>query len=279
MTPTAPFVRFATLWIQLTGTRCNLACVHCLNASSPGEPWLPAMTAGAIARHIGDAERLGVKEIYLTGGEPFLHPDIMAIVGTALAVAPTTVLTNGTLISEPRADALAALAAAARYSLEIRVSLDEADEASNDRVRGRDAFDKAVTALRRLHARGLLPILTATEIGGGGPGAYERFRALLLSLGIDKPRVKILPVFRLGRLARDGDPPLTEAMLDGFDRSVLQCADSRVVASGGVYACPILAGLDVARLSTDRLEDSFGPAPLSHPACVTCYETGMTCRN
>jgi hypothetical protein len=51
------------------------------------------------------------------------------------------------------------------------------------------------------------------------------------------------------------------------------------VAAGGVYACPILAGLDGARLSTGSLADSFRAAPLYHPACVTCRRTGMTCRN
>ncbi len=33
------------------------------------------------------------------------------------------------------------------------------------------------------------------------------------------------------------------AMLQGFDFSLLQCSETRVVAEGGVYACPILAGL------------------------------------
>ena len=52
-----------------------------------------------------------------------------------------------------------------------------------------------------------------------------------------------------------------------------------MVAAGGVYACPILAGLPGARLSTGSLAESFRPAPLYHPACVTCHQTGMTCRN
>ena len=56
-------------------------------------------------------------------------------------------------------------------------------------------------------------------------------------------------------------------------------ADARVVAAGGVYACPILAGLPGARLSTGSLAESFRPAPLYHPACVTCRRTGMSCRN
>jgi hypothetical protein len=108
---------------------------------------------------------------------------------------------------------------------------------------------------------------------------YQRFRDFLQAQGVTKPRVKILPVFAIGRLEeRDGER-LTEEALEGFDRGQLQCAETRVVASGGVYACPILAGLPGARLSDGSLEASFRAAPLYHPACVTCHRTGMTCRN
>ena len=141
---------------------------------------------------------------------------------------------------------------------------------------------RAVAAITRLYARGLLPIVTATEIlsdRGGAVSLYQSFREFLIGLGIDKPRVKIMPVFALGRLERDGDAILTAEALQGFDRATLQCADARVVAAGGVYACPILAGLPGARLSTGSLVDSFRPARLYHSACSTCHQTGMSCRN
>jgi MoaA/NifB/PqqE/SkfB family radical SAM enzyme len=281
--PRAPFVHLTALWIQITGTWCNLECTHCLNASGPKDPWLEPLDVDLARRAIAEADRLGVKEIYFTGGEPFLHREILPLLALSLSVAPTTVLTNGTVITEVMADALAALAGAAAYSLEIRVSLDHVDPDLNDHVRGPGAWAKAVRAVRRLNDRGLVPIVTATEIlgagGADGPGLYQRFRDFLLAQGVGKPRVKILPVFPVGRReARDGER-LTEEALDGFDRRQLQCAETRVVAAGGVYACPILAGLPGARLSEASLEASFRETPLYHPACVTCHQTGMTCRN
>jgi AdoMet-dependent heme synthase len=279
--PLAPFVRLNTLWIQLTGTWCNLECIHCINASGPDEPWLKPLSPHVVREALAEGERLGVREIYFTGGEPFLHAQALPLLGAGLAVAPTTVLTNGTLLTEAVADALQALAGRARYSLEIRVSLDDVDEARNDRVRGAGAFAKTVAALRRLEARGLLPIVTATEIlkTETSGGMYERFRAFLLGIGIARPRVKIIPVFAVGRLEGRETARLVEADLEGFDRATLQCAEARVVADGGVYACPILAGLPGARLSAGSLVDSFRPAPLYHAACVTCHQTGMSCRN
>jgi AdoMet-dependent heme synthase len=277
--PTVPFTRLTTLWVQITGTWCNLECTHCINASGPEDPWLKPLDADTVRQAILSAERLGVKEIYFTGGEPFLHREILPLLGAALEAAPTTVLTNGTAITERMADALAALSRRTPYSLEIRVSLDDTDREANDRIRGEGAWDKAVQAIRRLHARGLLPIVTATEVSAERGDLHERFRRFLLGLGIDKPRVKIMPLFPIGRMQGGDELRLSEAMLEGFDRSLLQCAETRVVAAGGVYACPILAGLPGARLSTGRLEAAFRPAPLYHPACVTCHRTGMTCRN
>ena len=282
-TPVAPFSHLSTLWVQVTGTWCNLRCVHCLNASGPKDPWLKSLDTETVKRSIKEAESLGVKEIYFTGGEPFLHQDILKLLAFSLQVAPTTVLTNGTLITEKVSDALATLARVSPYSLEIRISVDDIEAAQNDRIRGKGAFAKAVRAIQLLHARGLLPILTATEILQdelpAGSGMYERFRHFLGSLGIDKPRVKIIPVFPVGRMATVGGPRLTEEMLQGFDFSLLQCSETRVVADGGVYSCPILAGLPEARLSEGSVQESLTPCRLYHPACVTCYQTGMTCKN
>jgi len=247
--PRAPFLRLSTLWIQITGTWCNLECVHCINASGPADPWLKPIHPDVARRAIREAEDLGVKEIYFTGGEPFLHTEMLALLCDALEVAPTTVLTNGTLIDDAMADALAARARRATYSLEIRVSLDDTDPETNDRVRGAGSFSRAVAAIVRLNDRGLLPIVTATEIASAehpGEGMYERFRDFLIA---------------------------------GFDRGLLQCSESRVVGDGGVYACPILAGLPGARLTEGTLKESFVDAPLYHPACVTCVQTGMTCKN
>lgn len=279
--PVAPFARLSTLWIQVTGSWCNLECSHCINASGPRDPWLRPLDGATVRRAIREAEALGVKDVYFTGGEPFLHQEILALLAAALEAAPTSVLTNGTAINEAAADALASLAARSRYSLEIRVSLDDVDRERNDRVRGAGAWARAVQAIRRLDARGLLPIVTATEVlaGEASAGLYESFRDFLVALGVEKPRVKVMPVFPVGRRAGRGGERLTEERLEGFDRSLLQCAEARVVADGGVYACPILAGLPGARLSTGSLAESFRPTPLYHPACVTCHETGMSCRN
>lgn len=289
--PQAPFRHLQALWFQLTGTLCNLECVHCFIACSPTNYRLKFLETETIYRYLDEAAQLGVREIYFTGGEPFLHRQILPILERALHMAPTTVLTNGTLITVAVADALGALQAASRYSLEVRVSLDDVDEARNDAVRGRGALRKALRALHLLQARGLVPIVAVTEYlydshggssqPGEGSGFYQKFRDFLIANGITKPRLKVIPVFAMGQL--DGTVPLptyvTPEMMQGFDATTLQCTSSRIVATGGVYACPILVGEARALLSPDSLLDAQQPCTLYHTACHTCYVTGMTCAN
>ena len=276
MTPTVPLTRLSAVWIQVTGTWCNLRCTHCLNASGPVDPWLAPMAADEVRWHVEEAARLGVREVYFTGGEPFLHPRILELLGHALERLPATVLTNGTLITERVADRLADLADRSRYSLEVRVSLDDPDREANDRVRGPGAFDRALRAIARLQRRGLPAILTATDLGS--PALYERLRTLLRGAGVSKPRVKLLPLFPVGRAPNAG-PPLDAGEVDGRDLGRLQCADSRTITAGGIYACPILAGLPEARLDASALAQARSPVALTHAACRVCVETGASCRN
>jgi AdoMet-dependent heme synthase len=281
MTTTVPFRTLSAVWIQVTGTWCNLRCTHCINASGPVDPWLAPMAAQDVARHVDEAARLGAREVYFTGGEPFLHPLILELLDHALERLPATVLTNGTLIGERTADRLADMAGRARYSLEIRVSLDDPDRETNDRVRGRGAFDRALGAIARLHRRGVPAILTATDLGTpaiGEPDRYARLRRLLLDAGVARPRIKLLPLFPVGRAAEGGSPP-DAGELTGFDLARLQCADSRTVTADGVYACPILAGLPEARLGAAQVADALAPVALAHTACRVCVQTGVSCRN
>jgi AdoMet-dependent heme synthase len=273
MIATVPLRRLSSVWIQVTGTWCNLQCTHCINASGPVDPWLAPMSPAEVERHVDEAARLGAREAYFTGGEPFLHPQILELLAHALERLPTTVLTNGTLIGERVADRLAELAARTRYSLEVRVSLDDPHRELNDRVRGRGAFDRALGAIARLHRRGLPAILTATDLGTSEGDLYDRLRRLLAEAGVAKPRIKLLPLFPLGRASNGAAAPdATE--VEGFDLGRLQCADSRTVTADGIYACPILAGLPQARLA-----HAHDAVSLTHAACRVCVETGASCRN
>lgn len=273
-----------TLWFQVGGTVCNLACTHCFVSCSPTNHTHEFMTLGEVERYLGEAARLGVREYYFTGGEPFLNPDMEAILAATLAVGPATVLTNGLPLDPARCARLKALADASDYSLDLRVSLDGYDAASNDPIRGAGTFEHILEGVRNLHEAGLNPVITVTEVceDAGTSAGKERFFELLRALGIARPRLKILPVFRIGaeaeragayeswQLLREGDVP--EA---GWDH--LQCSSCRMVTDQGVWVCPILVNEPSAKMG-EALADTLGSFALDHPACWTCHVFGVSCR-
>lgn len=272
-----------TLWLQVTGTLCNLTCRHCFITCGPNNHSHPFMTVAQVGQALEDASALGTREYYFTGGEPFMHPEILTLIDMALARGPLTILTNGVLIDGAMAGALRERFDAARYSLDLRVSLDGTTAQVNDPIRGRGTFDAILTGVRALGAVGLNPVLTVTEIdGGANVESREAFRDLLRSIGLDKPRLKFLAPFRIGREERRGRPyDRFEILADGDlldgEESRLQCSSCRAVTARGAWPCPILVEVPGARIA-DRVADALAPIRLSHPACHTCHVEGISCR-
>ncbi|HEY4587779.1 MAG TPA: radical SAM protein, partial [Thermoanaerobaculia bacterium] len=195
-----------TLWFQVGGTVCNLACTHCFVSCSPTNHTHEFLTLAAVKRYLDEAARLGVREYYFTGGEPFLNPEMEAILEATLAVGPATVLTNGLLLDPARCARLKALADAAEYSLDLRVSMDGYDAGSNDPIRGAGTFERILAGARNLHEAGLNPVITVTEVcrEAATDSGKETFFALLRAMGIERPRLKVLPVFQIGAEAERG---------------------------------------------------------------------------
>ena len=273
-----------TLWFQVAGTVCNIACTHCLVSSSPSNHTHEPMTLAEIEPYLAEAAGLGVREYYFTGGEPFLNPEMEKILERTLEVGPATVLTNGLLLDGARCARLAELAARADYSLDLRVSLDGYSAATNDPIRGEGTFRRILEAISRLVEAGINPVITVTEVEQdlGSAAALGRFFSLLRELGISKPRLKILPLFKIGAEAeRSGAYESwqrlrsVDALDGGWDH--LQCSGCRMVTDQGVWVCPILVNEPSARMG-ERLADSLNDFPLDHPACWTCHVYGVSCR-
>ncbi len=273
-----------TLWFQVAGTLCNLACTHCFISCSPVNESHGMMSLADVTRHLADAERLGVKEYYLTGGEPFMNREILEIVEALLGRGPVSILTNGLLIRPETAARLKTLSEASAYSLDLRVSIDGFDAASNDAIRGAGTFERALAGIRALADAGLNPVVTVTEAcaGAGTREGRTRFLAFLRSLGLAQPRLKILPLLRLGaevtrQRGYEASESLAGATLTDADFEALQCSSSRMITAKGAYVCPILIDSDDARMGA-TLDDTLRPFPLRHRACYTCHEFGLSCR-
>ena len=281
-----PEVRFRsldTVWIQITGTLCNIACRHCFVSAGPKSDSIPTMTRARVESALEEAAALGARDAYFTGGEPFLHPEILSLVDFALERMPLTILTNALLIDQALARWIGDRFASSRYSLDIRVSLDGITAAQNDRVRGRGVYDSVVLALRRLARAGVSPVVTVVEHEEALKAAESRieFTEFLRGLGVPHPRVKFLPLLRIGREEgrtggyREAERLGPEPLALETEESLI-CAASRTVTASGVMTCPILVEKPDARLG-DSLEQAGRAIRLNWSACHTCVAEGLRC--
>ena len=284
--PVVPLAALDQLWFQVAGTVCNLRCSHCFISCSPENHSHWFLGREQVRESLATSARLGGKEYYFTGGEPFMNREMTGILEDTLAIGPATVLTNATLLPPRTVDELARIADGSLYTLELRVSIDGTTPEMNDALRGEGAFSRAMEGMERLVGAGFLPIVTAMQSWDDfdTPEVLGAFRELLASIGYAQARLKILPPLRIGEEERRSrgyseSERVTDEMMVGYDTDLLLCARARLVTARGVWVCPILLDYESGRLG-DTVEDAVAaPAVLSEQACYTCYVSGAICAN
>src|SRR6476661_7822288 len=149
--------RVATdLRVSLTD-RCNLRCSYCMPAE--GLDWLPTaevLTDDEVVRLVRVAvQRLGIREVRFTGGEPLVRRGLVDIVARTRALDPTLELsiTTNALGLTRNAQALA------DAGLDrVNVSLDTVRPETFHQITRRDRFADVIAGLEAARSVGLGPI-------------------------------------------------------------------------------------------------------------------------
>ena len=141
--------RLNELWFHITDS-CNLRCKHCLfGRDLTGRR---SLAPEKILDTIAAAYALGCRVVFFTGGEPFIYPDFIPLLGKILRYPDMTIaiLTNGILVPSlvPRLQGLD------RARIHLQVSLD-GPEAVHDQIRGPGTYKKTTHALKAINEAGL----------------------------------------------------------------------------------------------------------------------------
>jgi pyruvate-formate lyase-activating enzyme len=158
------------LWLY-TNFDCNLRCDYCCVRSSPKAP-RRALGLERVRRIAIEAAELGVGEIFVTGGEPFLLADIGEIIAECAAAAPTTVLTNGMLLAGRRLETLRSLP---RDRLTLQISVDSPTPERHDCHRGKGTWARAWKGIERARMEGFRIRLAATVSSDEEAEEFRRF--------------------------------------------------------------------------------------------------------
>ena len=124
--------RLTDMKLYLT-RRCNLRCVMCNAwAAEPKPDGRDELSTGEVLCVVDQARPLGLADLKLFGGEPMLRSDLEVIVEHAARLGiRCTLITNGTLLTEQRAQRLVEAGLA-----QLDLSLDAGEAALHDAIRG-----------------------------------------------------------------------------------------------------------------------------------------------
>jgi mycofactocin radical SAM maturase len=241
---------------------CNLECVHCLSSSGQRDDReLSTEQAKAV---LDELAALQVFYINIGGGEPMIRRDFFEIVEHSIAnKIGVKFSTNGAFIDEKNAKRLAAM-----DYLDIQISLDGTDAATNDAVRGSGSYATAIRAMDNLKAAGFGQFKISVVITRHNVDQLDEFKALADSYGAQLRITRLRPAGRgadtwnelhptnaqqrqiYNWLLAHGEDVLTGDSffhLNAFGESLPGlnlCGAGRVVCLidpiGDVYACPFV---------------------------------------
>jgi MoaA/NifB/PqqE/SkfB family radical SAM enzyme len=159
--------------------RCNSRCSFC-------EIWRhPAGTMASlqdVKKNLQDAARLGVRFVDFTGGEPLLHPELPQMLRLARTAGLRTTLTTNAGHYPGRAAELTGVVDFLHFSL------DAADPAAHDRLRGVPLFDAVMSSIdlaRRLGEKPDILFTALPETLGHLPRLVEFCRRMGLVLVVN----------------------------------------------------------------------------------------------
>lgn len=164
---------------------CNLNCKHCYMESPSGRYGM--LPFKEISRLIEQFERANVARVILTGGEPFIRPDIIDII-TLLSekeICLRQIYSNGTLITDEYLTAITKEG----FSPIFQISFDGVG--THDYMRGTTNTEQVViNSIERIKSHGLTVII-ATSIDKNNCRSLVDTYELLKRIGIKHWRISI----------------------------------------------------------------------------------------
>ena len=279
--------RLDTLWIN-TGTLCNLACKTCYIESSPTNDALVYITLPEVDAFLDEAKGLGTLEIGFTGGEPFMNPDMVAMMRSTLERDfEVLVLTNAMRPMRRFDDQLAALRTDFGKRLTMRVSLDHYTQDLHEAERGPNSWAKAIAGCRWLSEHCFRLAIAGRSLASESEAAARAGYAGLFAehdLRIDAFDPAALVLFPEMDDTADV-PEISEGCWDilGIAPASMMCSSSRMVvkrkgaARPTVVACTLIPYDDRFALG-ETLARAQSAVSLNHPHCARfCVLGGASC--
>lgn len=281
--------QLSTVWFN-TGTLCNLQCKNCYIESSPTNDRLEYITSSEVNIFLKEIKESFpfVQEIGLTGGEPFINPDILPIITKILSCdLQLLILTNGYNILKRYHDCLISLNKDYPKKMLIRVSLDHHKKEVHDEHRGEGTFEKTLKEIKWLSSNGFeVSIAGRSLLDEPIPSSILSYKNLFISHDINinfnkKDNLVIFPEMT----QTENTPEISIKCWDILNKSPLDqmCSSQRMIVKKKgtkrpvVLPCTLLAYDKQFELGTS-LKNANDTVFLNHRNCSEfCVLGGASC--
>ncbi|MDP1749807.1 MAG: radical SAM protein [Reyranella sp.] len=278
-----------TLWFN-TGTLCNLTCRNCYIESSPRNDRLVYLTAAEASSYLDEIERgrLGTKLIGFTGGEPFMNPELPAMLDDVLSRGfKAIVLTNAMKPMHKMKRALLDLNRRFGRNLTVRISIDHYAPALHELERGARSWKPTIDGLIWLASNGFDVHVAGRRFSDESEDEVRAGYARLfagLGIAIDARNPGVLVLFPEMDPTVDV-PEITTACWGILKKTAdnVMCSSSRMVIKRkgaerpAVVACTLLPYDPQFELG-ESLAESADAVRLNHPHCAKfCVLGGAAC--
>jgi len=278
-----------TLWIN-TGTLCNLTCERCYIESSPTNDRLTYISRAEVAAYLDEINELGLatREIGLTGGEPFMNPDVIDILDDVLSRGfEALVLTNAMTPMKHRRDDLLRLKDRYGSALTLRVSLDHYTQDRHEEERGPFSWARTIDGLQWLAQNGFTLAVAGRSLWHEDEAATRAGYAQLFATledpvdAHDASRLVVFPEMDEAAVV----PEITTACwgILNVRPDAMMCATSRMIvkrkgaARPAVVACTLLPYDEQFEIG-QTLANQASNVRLNHPYCASfCVLGGGSC--
>lgn len=208
--------------VNLTNN-CNLRCPHCYMAA--GKYKEVHLEINKIVEIIGKInEKNGTSDIVISGGEPFMFPDLLELL-RRLSKNKITLFTNGTFINENNYKYVC------EYCDEVQISFEGISETCYEEIRGKGNYKRVRKAIELLKSEGMHIIIAVTLLPMVLDDVRENLTKLVKELNYTNLEIRINNEIEMTGNAVDMDFTRYDKHL--FDEVILELMQT-IKSSGAV---------------------------------------------
>lgn len=245
--------------------RCDLRCVYCMSEQMSFLPKRDLLTLEELDRLCSAFVERGVRKIRLTGGEPLVRRDVIALLASLSrhlasgALDELTLTTNGTLLAR-HARALADCGVR-----RVNVSLDTLKPERYRAVTRWGELRKVLDGLDAAQAAGLSVKLNAVALKGTNEDEIEQLIRFAHGRGMELTLIEVMPLGEVGSYRSDQYLPLREVK-------------ARLARQFTLLPDPFRSGGPARYVRVAETGGRLGfITPLSHSFCESCNRVRITC--